>query len=377
MNYKITCDENIPYAEEAFSEFGKVETMPGREITADSLEETDILLVRSVTTVNSDLLSGTPVKFVGSATTGVDHVNMEYLEENSIGFAHTAGANSRSVAEYTIASALLAMKKMGKSPEEVVIGVVGVGNIGSEVVKLAGYFGFDCMFCDPPKKAKTGSNIYRNLYDVLAASDIVTLHVPLERSGEHPTAGMADDTFFNGMKAGASLINTSRGEVVDETAFLENRERISSLVLDVWRGEPDINTSLLESADIATPHIAGYSNRGKLRGTVFLHKSLSAFFFHSPEWDYTGIDLKKQRINTEPGDSLHDIIIKSVGVNEIDKEFRKGVKEAGTSEGVFDSIRSGCADKPEFVDCVFPEDDLSPESCEILERIRGGSDLGV
>ena len=243
---KIVADENIPYAREAFSHFGDVTLVPGRNIPP--LGDTDALVVRSITKVNESLLSGTSVKFVGTATIGIDHIDREYLRENGIGFASAPGSNSNSVAEYVTAALLeyAAERKMelaGKS-----IAVIGVGNVGSKVVRKCGAMGMTVLKNDPPLKDATGDQSFLPLKDVLGA-DFVTLHVPLTREGEYPTFHMAGSDFFSGMNS--VLLNTSRGRVVDERALSTALgKNVASAILDVWEHEPDVDHALAETPKI-------------------------------------------------------------------------------------------------------------------------------
>lgn len=282
---KIVADVNIPYVNESFSSFGEVVTVSGQDINNDILKDATILLVRSVTPVNANLLDGTMVKFVGTATIGIDHIDTQYLIDEYIGFAHAPGSNSNSVAEYVICALLYLSNKKGLNLRESVLGIIGVGNVGAKVYKKAQAFGMQIIVNDPPKKRLTDNDFYSSMEDVLRQSDIVTIHVPLTMQGTDRTYQLVDDEFLKKMKRGASLINTSRGRVIDENALCRiSPDHLNGLVVDVWDNEPEINLELCRLADIATPHIAGYSQDGKINGTEMIFDAVCSYFYREKNW---------------------------------------------------------------------------------------------
>ncbi len=299
----IVADENIPFVKEAFSDFGNVTTMPGRNITNNKLKNADILLVRSVTKVNARLLEGTSISFVGTATIGIDHIDTEALQQRYIGFAHAPGSNAESVAEYVLSSLCELARTKHFSLRNRVLGIIGVGNIGSKVWKKAKMLGIQCLLCDPPKKRLMNSSLFKSHKEVYSKSDIVTLHVPLQKQGDDATYHMINDETFSAMKSGSILINTSRGNVVDENALLRHVVNLKGLVLDVWEHEPDINREVLSATDIATPHIAGYSYEGKLRGTQMIYNAACDFFFREKKWHMNKILKKEQEQQLDVSDS--------------------------------------------------------------------------
>ena len=282
---KIVADANIPFVKEAFSEFGDVEVVSGRSISGETVADASMLLVRSVTPVGRELLEGSSVKFVASATMGIDHVDAAYLAENNIGFAYAPGANANSVAEYVIAAIILFAEKNSIDLTGKTLGIVGVGNVGGRLFSLANALGLRCLLNDPPKKKLTKSDFFRDLDTVLAQSDIVSLHVPLTGSGEFPTFHLAGSEFFSKVKKGAIFINSSRGNVVDEKALQRaRRDRLGGLIVDVWENEPAISLETLAMADFATPHVAGYSYDGKIRRPYMIYEAACAFYFKSKTW---------------------------------------------------------------------------------------------
>jgi len=292
---KLVADKQIYKVGEAFADMGTVTAVSAGMISRELLSDADILLVRSVTQVNAALLEGTSVKFVASASIGVDHVDTDFLRDNRIGFAHAPGSSADSVAEYVAAALIEICAKTGRALNKTTLGIIGVGNVGSRVCALAGALGMECLLNDPPKKALTGSEVYRPLEEVLERSDIVTLHVPLIESGDGPTYHLVNGDFVSKMKKKAALINTSRGRVIDEQSFKTARSRLGMVVLDVFEKEPAISMDTLKLADIATPHIAGYSLDGKLRGTDMIYRSAAAFFFKEAQWTADSADLNNQK----------------------------------------------------------------------------------
>ena len=214
---KIICDENISFAEAAFTQFGKVELLQGRKINNAALHKADVLIVRSITRVDKSLLDNTNIKFVGTATIGTDHVDINYLNKKNIKFTDAAGCNSDAVAEYLFTALFRILVDKNISLKHKSIGVIGVGNIGSRVVKLARAAGLEIIMNDPPLQRKTSNKDYAPLEEALQA-DIVTFHVPLTLDGKDKTIHLLDQKKIKSMKDGIILINASRGTVMENTA---------------------------------------------------------------------------------------------------------------------------------------------------------------
>ncbi len=281
---KIVVDENISFGKEAFSTLGEVVLMHGREITNSKLKDTDVLIVRSITKVDEKLLDGTKVKFVGTATIGTDHIDLEYLKSKGIAFSDAKGCNADAVAEYVFTFIMYASVKYGIDLKGKSIGVVGVGNIGSRIVKLANTLGMKVLKNDPPVKRLTGDNSFCE-FDEISGADFITLHVPLNKEGIDKTVHLLDDNNLEKLNDGAVLINASRGQVIDNLALNKIIEKKHLIVdLDVWETEPDINVELLKKVEIASPHIAGYSLEGKVNGTVIIYNALCRMLGRQPEW---------------------------------------------------------------------------------------------
>ena len=282
---KIIADENIPCVGKAFAPLGEVELLPGRGMQAGQVRDADILLVRSVTRVDEQLLAGSNVRFVGSATIGYDHIDREYLQGRGIGFATAPGSNATSAAEYVISALLVLAERSGMDFGTKTAGIIGCGNVGSRVLGKFTALGIGCQVNDPPLKMSGGHDDCVELDAVLQA-DIITVHVPLVCAGNHPTFHLLDEANLERLKPNAILINTARGAVVDNRALdhVLGRRSDLSVVLDVWEGEPRISMPLLEKVSLATPHIAGYSLDGKLRGTEMIYAAACEYFQRPLQW---------------------------------------------------------------------------------------------
>jgi erythronate-4-phosphate dehydrogenase len=276
---KIIADENIPFVKECFGSIGDVTVMPGRDITAENTCDCDVLLVRSITAVNAQLLTKSNVRFVGTATIGTDHIDKDYLVERNIALASASGSNANSVAEYVIAALLSVANKHKITLEGKSIGIIGVGNIGSRVEEKVTALGMKPFLNDPPLQRKTSDPGYLPIKELLDC-DFITLHTPLSFEGIDKTYHLADEAFFKSLKPGCIFLNTARGAVHDTTALKAaiKSAHLKATVLDVWENEPDIDDELLRLVDISTPHIAGYSFDGKVAGMMMLCNAVCRHF---------------------------------------------------------------------------------------------------
>lgn len=276
----IVADENIPLLDSFFGDIGEIRRVSGRSMTADDVRDADVLLVRSVTRVNQSLLEGSRVRFVGTTTIGTDHVDLAWLEQAGIRFCAAPGCNANSVAEYVLSVLSLYAERQGLADwTDLSVGIVGVGNVGGELAHKLERLGFDVRLCDPPRAERED-----NREDFVALSeallcDVVSLHTPLTRNGDHPTFHMIGEQALEALGAGQLLINAGRGEVIDTSALLErlNSGNAPTVALDVWEQEPKINPELVDQVWLATPHIAGYSLEGKVQGTEMVYQALSQF----------------------------------------------------------------------------------------------------
>ena len=305
---KIVADVNIPFVKECFSSIGDVTLTGGRDITAGLVKDADILLVRSITRVNEELLAGSNVKFVATATIGMDHIDRDYLDRGGIGFSSAPGSNANSVAEYVIAALLVLGKKHKFKLEGKSIGIVGVGNVGSKVETKAAALGMRVVLNDPPLKRQTGDEKYRRLEDIFQC-DFVTMHTPLTFEGRDKTYHLAGEKFFASMKKDSFFINSSRGSVHDTAALkaVLASKSIAGAVLDVWENEPEIDNELLLKVDISTPHIAGYSYDGKVAGMIMVYEAACRYF---------GLEIKHTINDFLPAPEIEEIVIDPSAADE-------------------------------------------------------------
>jgi erythronate-4-phosphate dehydrogenase len=292
MTVNILADSNIPYIAEACAHLGDITLFVADDASAlhKHLRSADVLLCRSTIRVDRSLLEGTAVRFVATATSGAEHVDEPYLLGRGIRFTAARGSNAQSVAEYVFTALFALAAKHGFSLRGKKIGIIGAGHVGTWVAHLADQLGMACILNDPPKFDATANPIYRPLEEALDA-DIVTLHVPLTKKGRHPTFHLFNQARFSALKNGAIFLNTARGDVLSPRALRAHvsAHHLNAVVLDVFPSEPRIDASLIQIADIATPHIAGHSYDGKLLGTQMVYEDLCLFLETEPQWNYQSV----------------------------------------------------------------------------------------
>ena len=276
---KIVLDENIPAADEYFGRLGTVVKHSGRSLNAEDVRDADALIVRSVTRVNRGLLAGSNVRFVGTCTIGIDHLDIEYLNQQGIEWCSAPGCNADSVVEYVLS--VLATQKPNWLQSSV--GIVGCGNVGGCLYQRLNALGIRCRVYDPllSPDALSSPDLSADLcgLDEVLACDVVSVHAPLTRRGEHPSFHLLGRRELGQLNSGALLISAGRGAVVDNLALkaiLRERDDVS-VALDVWEPEPLLDMALLEQVQVATPHIAGYSWDGKVKGTRMVSRQLCQF----------------------------------------------------------------------------------------------------
>ncbi len=279
---------------------GRVRYVNGADITPDDVREADALIVRTRTRCDRALLEGSRVKFIATATIGYDHLDTAYLAQRGIGWTNCPGCNAGSVAQY-VECALLLLAAHGcwdggpLLPAEVpaakldtgvfkqlTLGIVGVGHVGTEVLRAARRLGFGrVMLCDPPRAEREGGAAFATLSEVARECDVVSFHTPLTPAAEpHGTFHLAGEAFFAQLKSGAVVMNTSRGEVADTAALKAAlaEGRLRTAVIDTWENEPQIDRELLQRVFLGTPHIAGYSADGKANGTRMALQAVARHF---------------------------------------------------------------------------------------------------
>lgn len=272
---RIIADENIPDLA-LFAGLGDITALPGRAIRHEDLVMADVLLVRSVTPVDEKLLAGSAVRFVGSATIGTDHVDTGWLLRAGIGFAHAPGCNAMAVAEYVLQAVLDWSVTLQRPLTSCSAGLVGLGNVGTRVAELLMALGLHVVATDPPRQRRGDRpDVDWKDLDTVLGCDIVSLHVPLTRSGPDATFHLINAARLERFRPEQLFVNTCRGDVIDSSALLSCRpEGLPTLVLDVWEGEPRVPAALFQRAWLGSPHIAGYSVEGKRRGTRMIHSAL-------------------------------------------------------------------------------------------------------
>jgi erythronate-4-phosphate dehydrogenase len=275
----IICDEQIPLAYPVFSRLGKVDLLPASEIQPVRIRSADVLVVRSVTSVDPALLNGTAVRVVGSVTSGLDHIDVGYLRERGLKLIGASGSNANSVAEYVISALLLFARHRGMTLKGMSVGIVGVGHVGSLVDEKCRALGMSTVWNDPPLARLSGDPKYRPLREI-GQTDVITLHVPLNFQGPDATYHMINERFLEDIRRPFILINTARGKIVEEGSLVKfsRRRLFQGVIIDVWPNEPEVDLDLLDIADIATPHIAGYSLDGKVRAVDMVYKELCRLF---------------------------------------------------------------------------------------------------
>ncbi|KXJ56898.1 4-phosphoerythronate dehydrogenase [Neptuniibacter pectenicola] len=270
----ILADENMPQVEAIFSRFGPVTLKPGRDLTPADLQGVDVLLVRSITQVNEALLAESRVKFVGTATIGTDHIDQSYLASRGIGFSNAPGCNADAVVEYVLSCLYLVAEQQGFDPKERTYGIVGVGNVGGRLQRRLQALGYTVLLNDPPRaRSEEG---FVSLDHLLKQADVICLHTPLTETGEYATQHLIADRELGQLQDHAIILNAGRGPVIDNDALLAIGKTRPSLtfILDVWEHEPAVNADLAERCAIVSPHVAGYSFDGKIRGTFMLYQAL-------------------------------------------------------------------------------------------------------
>ena len=294
---RIVADSKIPFLAGALDHVAQVVYVPGSQISKEEIASADALIIRTRTKCNRELLHGTTVKFIASATIGYDHIDTAYCDTQGIKWTNAPGCNSGSVKQY-IASALAEIVSIEKKTfKDITLGIIGVGNVGSKVAAMAKTLDIKTLLNDPPRQRVEGKGDFTDIETLIAQSDIITMHVPLSHQGINKTFHLANADFFAKMKRGAWFINTSRGEVMETQSLIRALEskHLDGAAIDVWENEPSINLRLLELAQITTPHIAGYSADGKANGTAMSVQAISKFFgLAMDNWQPANVPQAKQ-----------------------------------------------------------------------------------
>lgn len=277
---RIICAASVYAGEAAFGTIGDVMVVDDHLIAPEIVSTADALIIRSKTIVDHELLQGSRVRFVGTATAGFDHIDTRYLQKQGVMWSAAPGCNANSVAEYVVTALLYLADRYGIDLSQRTLGIIGAGQVGTRVARFADVLGMHVLLNDPPLQLQTQKDCYRPLSELQKQCDIITFHVPLIGEGRFQTRHMADMRFFAGLRRGCIAVNASRGDVVETEALRSALQSgiVTHCVLDVWDDEPAVSVPMLKDADIATPHIAGYSTDGKLDGTWQIYQQCCNFF---------------------------------------------------------------------------------------------------
>ncbi len=353
---KIVADSNMPALEETFGRHGRLVRLPGRSISRSDLSDAKVLLVRSVTQVNADLLQGTNVAFVGSATIGMDHLDTDWLEENDIAWAHAPGCNADAASQYTLAMMWLACERLGRDFRQQRIAIIGRGNVGRRLEHLLKTLDIPVVACDPPLQDDLQQEQDKLQLVSMAeacANGIISLHVPLTHTGKYPTGNLFDPARLAALQPGTLLVNTSRGGVIDKTALLAQlRSGRLHAALDVWPDEPFITPDLLKAVTVATPHVAGYSLEGKRAGTEMIYQAFCRAFAHQavvPTRTMTDIMAPVFPPSAAPHEIVQQLVDASCPVSRDDADLR-ALSRLPHSQGriQFDVLRAAYPVRREF-----------------------------
>ena len=280
-NPKIVIDDKIPYIKETISKLtNRAVYIPGNMIGNDDIRDADALIIRTRTHCDAQLLKGSNVKFVATATIGYDHIDTNFMEQAGIKWINCPGCNASSVAQYIDAVLTLIKTEKHIDIQKQTIGIVGCGHVGKKVVEVAKRKGMNILVCDPPRSDAEGEKGFVSMEQIAKEADIITFHVPLTKEGRYPTYHLANETLFDSLSKRPIIINSSRGAVVDNEALLYaiNYNKVKDAVIDTWENEPNINKELLKRVWIGTPHIAGYSADGKTNADNMVISALCEFF---------------------------------------------------------------------------------------------------
>lgn len=368
---KIVCATNMPLVLEAFSTLGDARVLEGRNIAAADVRDARILAVRSTTRVGRELLEGSRVGFVGTATIGTDHLDIDYLEKAGIRWCYAPGCNANSVSEYLVAALLCIGQRHGMTLEGRTIGVIGVGNVGSRVVRKARALGMRVLMNDPPRARAEGAaggraapraglepGPFVGIDQVLAEADILTVHVPLTKDGPDRTQHLIDRAFLHRARKGCVVVNAARGGIVVTDALIEALKTglVSHAVLDTWEGEPLCRTDILELADIGTPHIAGHSFEGKVMGTVMVYREACRFLGVEPVWSHEPLmppplvpEIRAMAAGRSDEAVLREVVRQVYDIEADDRRFREtAVHDEKHRAKEFDRLRRDYPERREF-----------------------------
>lgn len=361
---RVVADENIPGLEAMLPETVTLQRVSGRKLSRDALATADALLVRSVTPVNAALLDGTPVRFVGSATSGFDHIDNDYLKTAGIAFAYAAGANANAVVEYVLTAVAAVDDFLARLLAGGRVGIIGYGHIGRALAERLRHLGIGCAVYDPwlPREGRRDA---AELADVLAC-DVVSCHAELTARAPYPSFHLIGAEQLAGLHARQLFINAGRGALVDNRALLarSGQSDAPALVLDVWEGEPAIDARLLDAVAIGTPHIAGYSVEGRFRGSAMLVAALAEY---AGAWEAPAMSGARHCLEAQDGD-LATVLVANYAIGRDDAALRAAV--AGPDPAAaFDRLRREYPGRHELSGARLAVPHATPEQRDLLAAL--------
>jgi len=340
---KIVADKDIPFVEHYFADCGELVLISGRTLKREQLLDADILLSRSVTPINRELLEDTPVRFVACVSTAENHIDNVWLDAKKIGWCTAAGFNATPVVEYVVSVIAALQKNNLLQPKNLRAGVIGVGRIGSQVVEKLKLLGFSVVMCDPIRAEREPDFISKALEN-FTDLDLITLHVPLTWDGAYPTYHFINRKFLQRQKTGAVLINAARGSVIDSEDFKIAGTQLHAC-FDVWENEPRIDKKILQQALIATPHIAGYSVQSKYRGTEMIYNKLRAAKIISAT---AKSSLPLPHLRLDALQDWRDVVLQVFNPSKLTAEMKQRLLNKNDDGTVFDTMRREFIHRHEF-----------------------------
>ena len=363
--FRIVADDKIPFLKESpLAELTDLLFLPGAAISRRDLMHADALITRTRTKCNAALLDGTPVRMIATATIGFDHIDREYCAGKGIRWNNAPGCNADSVAQYLTSLLVVHAEKTGTALAGKTIGIVGVGNVGSRVAKVAQILGLHVLLNDPPRQKVENNNLFVPLEQIQREADFISFHVPLQKQGEFRTEALADENFFRNLRRAPFLINSSRGEVVCGEALKDalRKGAVSGAALDVWEHEPDIDRDLMNLLEFATPHIAGYSADGKANGTAACVRNIANFFgLDAAENWYPKVPDPVNR--AVPADSLFSAVTAAYDIRNDDRRLRE-------SPGNFEKLRGSYPLRREFPAFLVKKEGRNNTILPILKQLN-------
>jgi erythronate-4-phosphate dehydrogenase len=368
---KIIIDNKIPYIKGALEPYADVVYLPGNETTPEIVKDADALITRTRTICNKNLLEGSKVKYIATATIGYDHIDTVYCKKAGIEWTNAPGCNAESVNQY-IASALFSWSMRKRIDlANLTIGIVGVGNVGSRVAKTCEILGMRVLLNDPPRERNEGSEKFVSLETIQKEADVISLHVPLNMDVKDSTFHMANENFLQNLSKKPLLINSCRGEVNHTEDVINALEAgdISAYIADCWENEPDLDLNLLNLSEFGTPHIAGYSKDGKANGTEMSVQAISKFFgLGIDDWKPKNVELPEHTLIEIEGNQrreysiLAEAIISTYDIEVDDDKLRDAPQ-------LFEKLRGDYPVRREFDSYSIKAKNIEKETIEKIKKL--------